>query len=119
MIQPRALEVNADDFPPGFKAWAIQGRSGKYLAIADRRFPGRRPVRFFTSQYDASRVLDVIHEVRPELEMHKLVVVQVALHQALRQIIEDPRPPRADSYVVHPPTEVFEIISQLRQNGPS
>jgi hypothetical protein len=115
MIQPRAIDPSVRDYPEEFTTWAIEGRSGRYLAIPDRRFPGRRPVRFFTSEYDASRVLGAILEARPELEDHGLETVHIRLIDALRRIAADKNVPRPDSYVVHTASEVYEIISQLKQ----
>jgi hypothetical protein len=115
MIQPRRIDPTIRDYPEEFTVWALEGRSGRYLAIRDRRFPGRIPIRFFTSDYDASRVLEAILEVRPELADHGLITIQVRLIDALRKIAADKTPPRPDSYVVHTPSEVFDFISQLRQ----
>ena len=115
MIQPQSLDVLLGEYTEQHKVWAIQGRSGKYLAIADQRFPGRRPVRFFTSEYDAVRVLETVLEVKPTLDKLGLEVVEVRLLQALRRVKTDRTPPKADSFVVNTPDEVYPIISQLRQ----
>jgi hypothetical protein len=97
------------------RAWAIQGRSGRYLTVPDLRFPGRRTIRFFTTEYDAARVLDAVLEVRPELDVHKLVPVQVNLLEVLRRAAAEKTPPRADSFTVHTPGEVYDFIRQIRQ----
>ena len=117
MIQPRSLRTTLPDFPSTYRVWAIQGKSGKYLAMPDHRFPGRRPIRFFTSDYDAARVLDVVLEVKPGLEAERLTVVEVRLLHALERITADKTPPRADSYVIYSHDEVFEFIQYLKQRA--
>jgi hypothetical protein len=117
MIQPQSLDVILGEYSEQHRVWAIQGRSGRYLAIPDFRFPGRRPVRFFTSQYDAARVMDTILEVRPVLEAQKLAVVEVLLLEALHKVKADKIPPHADSFVVNSPGEVYEILSQLKHKS--
>jgi hypothetical protein len=117
MIQPRSLDVSPEEFSSKYTVWAIQGRSGRYLAMPDYRFPGRRPIRFFTSKYDASRVLEAVLEVRPELSMHNLVPVDVLLLAALQKVAADKTLPRADSFVVHSSDEVYEFISQLKRKA--
>jgi hypothetical protein len=117
MIQPQSL-----DLIPGARTefscvWAIQGKSGKYLAIPDHRFPGRRPIRFFTSEVGATRVMNTILELKPALENQKLAVVEVGLHAALSKVRADKTPPVADSFVVSNPDEVFELVTYLRKRA--
>jgi hypothetical protein len=115
MIQPQSLDVLLGEYSEQHRVWAIQAWSGKFLAIPDQRFPGRRPVRFFTSEYDATRVLDVILEAKPTLFKQRFEVVEVLLLEALRKVKADKTPPSADSFVLNTPDEVYAIISQLRQ----
>jgi hypothetical protein len=114
MIQPQSLDVFLGEYSELQKVWAIQARSGRYLAIPDHRFPGRRPVRFFTTEYDAQRVIEAVLEVRPVLDALKLEVVEVLLLEALRSIKADKTPPRADSFVINSPDEVYAILRQLK-----
>jgi 2-methylcitrate dehydratase PrpD len=115
MIQPRSLDATLGEYSEEFRAWAIQGRSGRYLTVPDVRFPGRRTIRFFTSEYDARRVLDAVLEVRPELDVHKLETVEVRLLDALRRSAAQKTPPRAESFTVHSPGEVYEFVKQIKQ----
>jgi len=115
MIQPQSLDVLLGEYSEQYRVWAIRAWSGKFLAIADPRFPGRRPVRFFTSEYDASRILDTVLEVKPTMEKNKFEVVEVLLLDALRRVKADKTPPTADSFVLNSPDEVYPIICQLRQ----
>ncbi len=114
MIQPLSLDVILEEFSEDYKAWAIQGKNGKYLVIPDDRYPGRRPIRFFMSKLDASRVVDAVLQVKPELRAQKLVAIEVNLRQALRGVAADDDPSHADSFVVHSPNEVFEFVSKLK-----
>ena len=115
MIQPQSLDVLLGEYSEGFRVWAIQAWSGKFLAIPDQRFPGRRPIRFFTSAYDAMRVRDAVLDAKPAFFKLKFEIVEVSLLQALRKAKTDKTPPRADSFVLNTPDEVYAIISQLRQ----
>ena len=115
MIQPRSLDVTLGEFDEDSRAWAIQGRSGRYLTVPDLRFPGRRTIRFFTTQYDAARVMDAVLEVRPELDVHKLVPVEVRLLEALRHAVTEKTPPRAESFTIHTPSEVYDFVKQIKQ----
>jgi hypothetical protein len=115
MIQPQSLDVLLGEYSEGHRVWAIQSWSGKFLAFPDQRFPGHRPIRFFTSEYDATRILDTVLEIKPTLEAQKFEVVEVALLQALRKAKADKIPPIADSFVVNTPDEVYPIITQLKQ----
>ena len=54
MIQPLSLDVIEGEFSEEYKAWVIQGKNVKFLVIPDDRFPGRKPIRFFMSQSDAT-----------------------------------------------------------------
>jgi hypothetical protein len=117
MIQPRSLDLTLGEYDEDSRAWAIQARSGRYLTVPDVRFPGRRTVRFFTSEYDASRVLEAVLEIRPELDVHKLVPVQVRLLEALSRVAAEKTPPRADSFTVHSTSEVYDFVKQLRQKA--
>jgi len=114
MIQPSSLDVILEELAEDYKAWVIQGKNGKYLVIPDDRYPGRRPVRFFMSKLDASRVVDAVLQVKPELGAQKLVAIEVNLKQALRGIAADNDPSHADSFVVHSPNEVYEFVNQLK-----
>ena len=115
MIQPQSLDVLLGEYSEYQKVWAIQARNGKYLAIPDQLFPGRLPIRFFTTEYDATRVLDTLLEIKPTQNAHRYEVVEVPLLQALRKAKTDKLPPRADSFVVNSHAEVYPIINQLRQ----
>lgn len=115
MIQPQSLDVLLGEYSEGHQVWAIQAWSGKFLAISDQRFPGRRPIRFFTSEYDAMRVRDAILEAKPMLFKQRFEVVEVSLLQALRKAKADKIPPIADSFVVNTSDEVYPVIAQLKQ----
>lgn len=115
MIQPQSLDVLLGEYSEHHRVWAILARSGRYLVVPDLRFPGRRPVRFFTSEYDAVRVMETVLELKPYLDVQKLEVVEVLLLEALRKTKAEKTLPRADSFVVNSPDEVYTIISQLRQ----
>jgi hypothetical protein len=117
MIQPQSLCVLPGGHADGMNVWAIQGRSGKYLAIPDARFPGRRPIRFFSSEVGAGRVLKTILELKPSLEKEQLVIVEVSLLDALRRANTDRSHPLADSFVINNPDEVFELVTHLRQKA--
>jgi hypothetical protein len=103
MIQPLSLDVVLEEFSEEYKAWVIQGKSGQYLVIPDNRFPGRRPIRFFMSELDASRVVDAVLQAKPQLAGQNLVPVEVRLLEALRGVAADKNPSHADSFVVHSP----------------
>jgi len=115
VIQPQSFDVTLGDFTEDVKAWAIQGKSGRFLAIPDSRFPGRRPIRFFSSQYDAERVIKVVLEVKPVLEAQNLVPVEVHLLQALRDAAAANQLGHADSFVLLTIAEVYDFICQLKQ----
>lgn len=119
MIQPRSLDMTLGEFDDDSRAWAIQGRSGRCLTIPDTRFPGRRTIRLFTSEYDASRVMEAVLEVRPELDVHKLAPVAVYVLEVLRKAAAEKTPPRADSFTIHTTSEVFEFVKQIRQKASS
>ena len=115
MIQPQSLDVLLGEYSEGHRVWAIQAWSGKFLTLPDQRFPGRRPVRFFTSDYDAMRVRDAVVEAKPMMFKHRFEIVEVFLLEALRKVKADKIPPCADSFVVNTPDEVFPLLSQIRQ----
>jgi hypothetical protein len=115
MIQPQPLAIW--DFPKEYKAWAIRGKSGRFLIVPDHRFPAWKPIRFFETSYDAERVMNVILELKPEMETQKLVIVEVPLLETLRMIVTEKTDTRADSYVLLAPLEVFEFIAQIRQKA--
>ena len=115
MIQPRSLDMTLGEFDEDSRAWAIQGRSGRFLTVPDVRFPGRRTIRFFTTEYDAARVMDAVLEVRPELDVHKLIPIQVHILEALRRARAEKTPPRPDSFTIHTPGEVYDFIRQIKQ----
>ena len=117
MIQPQSLGAIPGGCAEAINVWAIQGKSGKYLAITDPRFPGRRPIRFFTSQVGAMRVMNTVLELTPVLEKQQLVVVEVGLLAALRRANADKTPPHADSFVINSPDEVFELVTYLRKKA--
>jgi len=114
LIQPQSLDVILGEYSEMLQVWAIQGKSGKYLVIPDNRFPGRKPVRFFKSQYDAHRMMDTILKVSPALELQRLAVVDVLLLAAIRKVAADKTPPHADSFVISSSDEVYELISQIK-----
>jgi hypothetical protein len=115
MIQPQSLNVLLGEYSEGYRVWAIQAWSGKFLTIPDQRFPGRMPVRFFASEYDAMRVRDAVVESKPMMFKLKLEVVEVHLLDALRKVKADRIPPAADSFVLNTPDEVFALLSQLKR----
>jgi len=115
MIQPRSLDVTVGEIDEGYRAWAIRGKSGRCLTIPDTRFPGRRTIRFFTSEYDVPRVLKAVLDVRPELEDHKLEVVEVNVLEVLRKAAAEKAFMRADSYTIFTSTEVFDFVQQIKQ----
>ena len=117
MIQPQPLNLIPGAHSESSWVWAIQGKSGKYMAIPDHRFPGRRPIRFFTSAVGATRVMDTVLELKPALEDQKLVVVEVGLLAALSKVRADKVPPVADSFVVNNPDEVIELVIYLRKKA--
>ena len=115
MIQPQSFDVTRGEFSEDVKAWAIQGKSGRFLAIPDSRFPGRKPIRFFASQYDAERVIKVVLDVKPVLEAQNLVPIEVHLLKALRDAAAANQLGHADSFVLLSIAEVYEFILQLKQ----
>jgi hypothetical protein len=118
MTGPLPLDTLLGEFSGDSKAWVIQSkRNGLYLVIPDNRFPGRKPVRFFMSEIDASRVIDAVVRAKPSLANAGLLPVEVRLHDALRSIAADKNPDHADSFVMHSPNEVFEFVRDLA--GPS
>jgi hypothetical protein len=118
MIQPQSLNlIPCAEFSESQRVWAIQGKSGKYLAIPDHRFLGRRPIRFFTSEVGATRVMNTVLELKPALEKQQLTVVEVGLFAALGRVRADRTPPLADSFVVNNPDEVVELVTYLRKKA--
>ncbi|MGD0097269.1 MAG: hypothetical protein ABSB60_12295 [Terracidiphilus sp.] len=115
MIQPQSLDVLLGEYSEGFRVCAIRAWSGKFLAIPDPRFPGRRPVRFFTNTYDAMRVRDAVLEVKPTMAKYKFEIVEVYLLEALRKIKADKTAPTADSFVLNSTEEVYPLLSQIKQ----
>ena len=119
MIQPMSLDVVLREFSEEYTAWVIQANSGKYLVIPDNRFPGRRPIVFFKSRYDASRLLDAILKLRPVLIPQGLIEVEVRLLETLRGIAADRSRAQADSFVILSPNEVSDLISQFKPKASS
>ena len=113
MTKPLSLDVIEGEFSEEYEAWVIRGKNGRFLVIPDNRFPGRRPIRFFMSELDATRVLKAVLDVNPALARQKLTPVKVRLLDSVRGIAKDTDPDRADSFVVHSPNEVHEFL-----NGP-
>jgi hypothetical protein len=114
MIQPMSLDVVLREYSEGYKAWVIQAISGRYLVVPDNRFPGRRPIVFFKSRYDASRLLNAIVKARPVLEPQRLIEVEVRLLDTLRAVAADRSRAQADSFVILSPNEVSDLISQFK-----
>jgi hypothetical protein len=114
MIQPMSLDVVIREFTEEYKAWVIQANNGRYLMVPDNRFPGRRPVVFFKSRYDASRLLNAILKVRPVLEPQGLIEVEVRLLETLRGIAANRSRAQADSFVILSPNEVSDLIIQFK-----
>ena len=119
MIQPMSLDVVLREFSEEYKVWVIQAINGKYLAVPDNRFPGRRPIVFFKSRYDASRLLDAILRVKPGLETQRLIEVEVRLLETLRGVAADRSRAQADSFVIVSPNEVSDLISQFKPKASS
>ena len=113
MIRPLSLDVIEGEFSEEYEAWVIRGKNGKFLVIPDNRFPGRRPIRFFMSETDATRVKDAVLEVKPELFSQRLTAVRVRLLDSLRGIAKDADTNNADSFVVHSPNEVYDFVKSL------
>lgn len=115
MSKPLPLDTLVGEFSEDYKAWVIQSKkTGQYLVIPDDRFPGRKPIRFFMSEADASRVIDVVVDARPALKQFGLQPVQVLFQESLRKIAADKRSDYADSFVVHSPNEVYEFVRELQ-----
>jgi hypothetical protein len=119
MIQPMSPDVVLREFTEEYKAWVIQATSGKYLVIPDIRFPGRRPIVFFKSRYDASRLLEAFMRAKPWLDTQGLIEVEVRLLETLRGIAADRRRAQADSFVILSPNEVSDLISQFKPKASS
>ena len=114
MIQPQSLNVLLGEYSEQHRVWAIRAWSGKFLTLPDQRFPGRRPVRFFTNEYDAMRVRDAFLEAKPMMFKQRFEIVEVPLLDALRKVKADKTPPIADSFVLNTPDEVYPILGQLK-----
>jgi hypothetical protein len=114
MIQPQSLDVLLGEYSELHRVWAIRAWSGKFLSLPDQRFPGRRPVRFFTNEYDAMRVRDAVLDAKPMMFKYKFEIVEVPLLDALRKVKADTTPPIADSFVLNTHDEVYPLISQLK-----
>lgn len=119
MIQPQSLNVLLGEYSEMQRVWAIRAWSGKFFSLSDQRFPGRRPVRFFTSEYDARRVRDAVLEAKPMMFKMRFEIVEVPLLDALRKVKSDNIPPLADSFVINTSDEVYPILSQLKQAAAS
>jgi hypothetical protein len=109
-----SLDVVLQEYAEDNKVWVIQANSGRFLVVPDMRFPGRRPIVFFKSRYDASRLLEAILRVRPVLESQKLIEVQVRLLETIRGVAADRSKAQADSFVILSPNEVSDLISQFK-----
>ncbi len=111
MSEPLPLDTLLSEFSEDYEAWVIQSKkNGQYLVIPDDRFPGRKPIRFFMSEVDASRIIDVVLKTKPSLASAGLWPVKVKLQEALRGIAADKNPGHADSFVMHSPNEVYEFL---------
>jgi len=111
MTEPLPLDTILGEFSEEYEAWVLQSaRDSRYLVVPDRRFPARRPIRFFMSEADAERLLSAVLEAQPRLSSARIRPVCVKLLAALRSIAADKTPGRADSFVVHSPNEVFEFM---------
>lgn len=115
-MEPLSLEVLDGEVSEESKAWVIKGENGSFLIIPDNRFPGRRPIRFFMSEADASRVIREVTRAKPELAQQRLAPFEVFLRDSLRRIAKETHPERADSFVVHTPNEVYDF---LKSTGPT
>jgi hypothetical protein len=114
MIQPIPLDVILREYPQEYKVWVIQARNGNYLVIPDNRFPSRRPILFFKSEYDASRLLDAALTVRPFLVAQGFVAIEVRLLEVLRRLAAEKNWTHANRFVVYSPSEVSECISKFK-----
>ena len=119
MIQPMSPDVVLREFSEEYMAWVIQANSGRYLVVPNNRFPGRRPIAFFKSRYDASRLLEEIMKMRPGLETQGLIEVEVRLIDTLRGIAADRSRAQADGFVILSPNEVSDLIRQFKQKTSS
>ena len=114
MIQPQTLNVIPGAYEKGRSVWAIRGKSGKFLVILDPRFPGRRPIRLFTCEVGARRVMNTLIELKPAMEKQRLAVVEVGQITSLGKANAVNVPPSADSFVINNPDEVYELVTYLR-----
>lgn len=113
MAEPLSLETITSEFTDGYDAWVLQdAKSKQYVVIPHPRYPGRKPIHFFMSQQDAAQVLQELLDVNTRLAKQHIVPVKVKLLQACRSIASGGQAAAADSFVVHPPNEVFEFIRE-------
>jgi hypothetical protein len=113
MTDPLSLETILTEFNEDSDAWVLQDKkSKKYICIPHPQYPGRNPIHFFLSKADAERVLVEILDVSPRLRNRAIFPVSVKLLQAIRGISAGSAAGNADEFVVHPPNEVFEFVSQ-------
>jgi hypothetical protein len=59
--------------------------------------------------------MEAVLELRPELDVHKLVPAEVYVLEVLRKAAAEKTPPRADSFTVYTTSEVFDFVKQIRQ----
>ncbi|MGA8572889.1 MAG: hypothetical protein ACLP7A_04440 [Desulfobaccales bacterium] len=76
MKQPLSLDVILSELDDNAEAWVLQDLpSGKYLIIPDKRYPGRKPVRFFMRREDAEAVLMELVDVNRKLAKKEIYPV--------------------------------------------
>lgn len=113
MTDPLSLETILAEFNDNSEAWVLQdSKSKKYVTIPHPKYPGRNPIHFFLSKADAERVLTEILDVNWPLKNRDIFPVSVKLLKAVRSIAADKTAGYADGFVVHPPNEVFDFVSQ-------
>ena len=111
MTKPLPLDTVMNELSDDDEMWVLHDQiSGLYVVIPDPRFPGRRPIRFFMKREDAESILTRLLEANELLRNANIISVKVKTKAALIGIASDKNKANADSFVVHPPNEVFEYL---------
>ncbi len=113
MTEPLSLNTILTEFNEDVEAWVLQDeKSKKYVTIPHPKYPERNPIHFFLSKGDAESVLVEILDVNWALKNREIYPVKVKLLTAVRSIASDKTMGNADSFVVHPPNEVYEFVNK-------
>lgn len=105
------LEDVISEFSEDDEVWTLQdSKSRKYVILPDKRFPGRKPIRFFLKKEDAEAILKEIRRENVLLKNKKIIPIKVKLLRAARSIATDTNPDNADAFVLHGPVEVYEFV---------